>query len=605
MTETQKTRVSDNESYLQAASDALPSSIAILDDSGTILAVNDAWRASATANGLRWADHGVGRNFVHVCEPALGCSEEDAREAAEGIRQIIAGHREAFSLEYPCHSPTRQRRFLMRGARLQSDDSVRVVITHEDITGRKGVEETLRQRTHDLGKRVKEMDGLYRLSELTGTAGISLEEIIQQTLGLILLAWQYSEITAARVILEDQEWRTPAFARTPWMQAHNIMVQGKPVGSLEVCYLEERPLCDEGPFLQEERHLLRAIAEQLGRSIEHVRTEDALSWEASIQTSMAELSRAIIHLESLEDIAVLVLENAKALTGSKFGYVGYIDADTGYLVVPTLATDIWDMCQVPGKDVVFSEFRGLWGWVLVHREPLLTNDATADPRTSGTPQGHIPIERFLSVPALVGDELVGQVSLANSDRDYTEQDLELVEYLASLYALAVQQERAEKALAETTQLLETIFDHTHVLVACMDSHFNLLRVNRAYAAADEREPSFFPGRNHFDLYPNQENEEIFHHVVETGQLYAVYAKPFEYPDHPGRGVSYWDWSLVPLKDSEGTVTGLVLTMANVTDRVRADQTLRANEKLLRAIAAGLPLHHRKGWRGLDRGFHVR
>lgn len=590
MTATAKSLVADDGPGLPAVLDAPSSQVAILNEAGTILAVNAAWRAFADANGLGWADYGVGRNYLQVCDSASGYSAKGARAVAEGIREIIACQRQEFRLEYPCHSPALERWFVMRATRFDSDDSVWVVISHEDITDRRSVEETLRERTHQLDERVKELDCLYQMSDLVGNTGISVEEIVQQTLSLIPAAWQYPDITAARVLLEDREWRTENLARTPWRQAHDIMVQGKPVGSLEIYYLEERPLCDKGPFLREEAHLLRAIAEQLGRSVEHVWTEDALAWEASIHAAMAELSRALIRSMSLQDIALLVLENAKALTGSRFGYVGYIDPETGHVFAPALSRESWDTCGIPEKDVIFKECRGLWGWVLEHRSPLLTNEPADDPRASGTPRGHIPIERFLSVPALVGDELVGQVSLANPDRDYTEQDLELVEYLASLYALAVLKMRSEKALAETTQLLETILDHTHVLVAYMDSHFNFLRVNRAYAGADQQEPSFFPGKNHFDLYPSKENEAIFRRVVETGQPYSVYAKAFEYPDHPERGVSYWDWGLVPLKGSEGTVSGLVLTLANATDRVQAEQTVRESEGLLRAIAANYPAY---------------
>lgn len=138
--------------------------------------------------------------------------------------------------------------------------------------------------------------------------------------------------------------------------------------------------------------------------------------------------------------------------------------------------------------------------------------------------------------------------------------------------------RAEQALAETNQLLETIFAHTHMLVAYLDPEFNLIRVNRAYAKADEREPSFFTGKNHFDLYPNAENEAIFRRVVETGEPYFAYAKPFEYSEHPERGMSYWDWSLVPIKNAEGTVTGLVLTLVDITERVRAQEALRRSEE---------------------------
>ncbi|HUV05763.1 MAG TPA: SpoIIE family protein phosphatase [Armatimonadota bacterium] len=150
-----------------------------------------------------------------------------------------------------------------------------------------------------------------------------------------------------------------------------------------------------------------------------------------------------------------------------------------------------------------------------------------------------------------------------------------------------ERKRAEEALRQTEQLLETALEHTHMLVAYMDPQFNFIWVNRAYAAADEKEPSFFPGKNHFVLYPNAENVELFQRVVETSQPYFASAKPFEYPEHPGRGASYWDWSLVPIKDAGGKVAALVLTLANITDHVRAAQQLRDSYERERRIAETL------------------
>ncbi len=185
----------------------------------------------------------------------------------------------------------------------------------------------------------------------------------------------------------------------------------------------------------------RTLLVGLGHDItERKRAEKALAWEAGVNAATAELARALITATE-EDVAWLVLEHAKRLTGSRFGFVGYVDPQTGSFVSPTLTRDIWDVCQVQGKDPVFHHFRGLWGWVLKHRRPILTNNPDGDPRSTGTPPGHVPIHRFLAAPALMGDTLIGQVALANADRDYGERDLELVQRLAAIYAVAVHQRR--------------------------------------------------------------------------------------------------------------------------------------------------------------------
>ncbi len=108
------------------------------------------------------------------------------------------------------------------------------------------------------------------------------------------------------------------------------------------------------------------------------------------------------------------------------------------------------------------------------------------------------------------------------------------------------------------------------MIAYMDRDFNFIRVNQAYAEADERTPEFFIGKNHFGLYPSEENEAIFRHVVEDSEPYFAYEKPFEYAGHPERGVTYWDWSLQPVKEADGTVSGLILILLDVTDRKRAE-----------------------------------
>jgi PAS domain S-box-containing protein len=145
-----------------------------------------------------------------------------------------------------------------------------------EITERRKAEEALGQRTQDLGARVKELDCLYGISHLVEKPGISLHEILEETLRLIPPSLQHPEITCARIDLEGRVFETGNWRETPWKQACDIFVHGEPAGSLEVGYLEEKPDSDEGPFLREERNLINAIAKRLGEITEHKRMEAAL-----------------------------------------------------------------------------------------------------------------------------------------------------------------------------------------------------------------------------------------------------------------------------------------------------------------------------------------
>ena len=141
----------------------------------------------------------------------------------------------------------------------------------------------------------------------------------------------------------------------------------------------------------------------------------------------------------------------------------------------------------------------------------------------------------------------------------------------------------QERLLQANNQLEAVFSNVHALLAYMDADFNFIRVNRAYAEADGREPEFFVGKNHFELYPDAENEAIFRQVVETGESYFAYAKPFEYPDRPELGVTYWDWVLSPVNGAGGKVSGVILNLINVTDRRLAELGREESERNLSAL----------------------
>lgn len=149
-------------------------------------------------------------------------------------------------------------------------DDVALALTHIEL------DETNKERKVALDERVKELNCLYSISSLIEKQRLSLEEIFHEIVDLIPPAWRHSEITSAKIVLMDQEFKTENFQETDWRQTSNIMVDEKHYGALTVCYLEERPEIDEGPFLIEERALIDAIAERLGKIVERKQAERSL-----------------------------------------------------------------------------------------------------------------------------------------------------------------------------------------------------------------------------------------------------------------------------------------------------------------------------------------
>ncbi|MDP2639252.1 MAG: PAS domain S-box protein [Betaproteobacteria bacterium] len=134
-----------------------------------------------------------------------------------------------------------------------------------------------------------------------------------------------------------------------------------------------------------------------------------------------------------------------------------------------------------------------------------------------------------------------------------------------------QRVEAEKVLQKNYELLDRIFATTHFCVLYLDRDFNVVRANRAYADASGHPAEFLVGKNHFELYPHEENEAIFRQVVATGRSFTAYAKPFRFPGHPERDVTYWDWTLHPLRNAESAVEGLLFALVDVTERKRAER----------------------------------
>lgn len=188
------------------------------------------------------------------------------------------------------------------------------------------------------------------------------------------------------------------------------------------------------------------------------------------------------------------------------------------------------------------------------------------------------------IPIRYKNEIIGAIHIADPRPQMLPPKLiEFIESLTLFIGEGIQKFDLTDKIRKSSELLERVFSSTNFMIAYLGKDFNFIRVNKAYAENDGKIPEFFIGKNHFDLYPSAENRAIFREVVETGRGYSAFTKPFIYENNSERGISYWDWSLQPVKNEQGQVEGLIFVLVNVTKRKQAeDELVKAQNALLTA-----------------------
>jgi len=143
----------------------------------------------------------------------------------------------------------------------------------------------------------------------------------------------------------------------------------------------------------------------------------------------------------------------------------------------------------------------------------------------------------------------------------------------------------QQELEKEKSILQTIMNGSkNVHLVYLDRDFNCVLVNETYARGCGYQPHELIGKNHFELFPHSENEAIFKKVRETGEPVEFKDKPFIFLDQPERGLTYWDWTLQPVKNSDGRVEGFVLTLIETTERKRIQNKLQVNAYILQQYA---------------------
>lgn len=194
--------------------------------------------------------------------------EEDMPIAVEMMRKRLEG--EVESIQYELRVKTKDGSFVwveVLGSTITHEGETAVMGNLRDLSSQKNSEAQLKKINHDIGKRIRELNCLYQLSQLKNKNEKEISNILSEFVHLIPPSYQYPEITTARLTYYNEVYTSNKFKESIWAQNEDIFEDKEKIGSVEVFYNEERPELDEGPFLKEERILIQSIATMLGSAI--------------------------------------------------------------------------------------------------------------------------------------------------------------------------------------------------------------------------------------------------------------------------------------------------------------------------------------------------
>jgi DNA-binding CsgD family transcriptional regulator len=202
-------------------------------------------------------------------------------------------------------------------------------ISFSDETDLSKVESALRER-------IKELNCLYGVSQLADRHFNSLDNLLEELVNFLPHSWQYPDITCTRIVFRDKTYKSEGFRVTEWRQSSRIYVYSEPVGEVAIFYLEERPPADEGPFLEEERALLDALADQIGTIATRI------SAELELQESNKQLS---LERKALQESNTALRTVLKRIEEEKHEIYRNIKTNVDKILMPILHASALELPQ--------------------------------------------------------------------------------------------------------------------------------------------------------------------------------------------------------------------------------------------------------------------
>ena len=307
---------------------------------------------------------------------------------------------------------------------------------------------------------------------------------------------------------------------------------------------------------------------------ERKRAEEALRLNEQRAEALLRLNQ--MTEDSPQALTDFALEQAVRLTGSRLGYLAFMNDDESVLTMHSWSQAAMADCAIRDKPLIYPvEVTGLWGEAVRQRRPVITNDyAAPNSLKKGTPPGHVPIFRHANVPVFDGTKIVAVAGVGNKPEPYDDSDTRQLTILMQGMWRLVQRQRAAGELRAYRDRLDAVLKSIPLPMFAKDRAGRYLLVNEALARFFQVAPERLVGHTVHECYPSEDAAVFQRHDLELMDRDEVQVYEHRLKDGQGR------WREVVFTKAcfhtpAGEVAGLVGTMSDITERKRTEDALRA------------------------------
>ncbi|HNW98881.1 MAG TPA: PAS domain S-box protein [Bacteroidales bacterium] len=279
-----------------------------------------------------------------------------------------------------------------------------------------------------------------------------------------------------------------------------------------------------------------------------------------------------------DDLIDFALNEAVKLTGSKFGFIGFMSDDDEIITLHAWSSEVMNQCKV--KDT-FKQFAtkdiGILGAPIRNKQSIISNNySSEDPSIHNLPEGHIPIIRYMNIPIFDGDKIVIVAATANKETDYNETDANQLTLLMKGMWQLIQRRKTDRALKESEEQYRIITTNVNDIIVKFGTNGKLLYISPSYEKTLGYDIENMIGHSVFEFF--HPDEITFLREYTSNLLQKKAPNILRHRLRKIDGSYIWcETNNQTIVNENGTIKEFVAVIRNITTLLNSERLLKEKE----------------------------